>query len=189
MSRSKPPERPEKVKEQQENYSLIDERYEIIGGVRYDFLSSPKYAHQKILTNLHLTFHNACCHEGEILLALDVHFDDDNIFQPDVIYISRERLDIIQGGFVFGAPDLVVEILSESTGGRDKTIKKKTYERFGVKEYWLADPQYRTVDQFVLQEGRYELAATLLESDTLVSATVPCLTIDLSVIFPADMRQ
>ena len=190
MNRSKPPERPAKVKEQQDNYSLIDERYEIIGGERYDFLSSPKYAHHKILTNFHLAFHSACCQEGEVLLApMDVHFDEDNIMQPDVIYISRERLDIIRDGFIFGVPDLLVEILSDSTGRRDKIIKKKQYEHFGVKEYWLADPQYRTVDQFVLREGRYELAATLSESDTLVSATVPCLTIDLSVIFPADMRQ
>ncbi|WP_027086452.1 Uma2 family endonuclease [Cohnella panacarvi] len=190
MRRSKPPERPAKVKEQQESYSLIDERYEIIGGVRYDFLSSPKYAHQKILTNFYLAFHGACCQEGEILLApMDVHFDEENIVQPDVIYISRERLDIIRDGFVFGVPDLLVEILSESTGRHDKTVKKKLYEQFGVKEYWLADPMYRTVDQFVLREEHYELAATLQETETLVSATVPCLAIDLSGIFPADMRQ
>lgn len=190
MTRSNPPERPAKVKERQEAYSLIDERYEIIGGVRYDFLSSPKYAHQKILTNFHLAFHGACSQEGEILLApMDVHFDDDNIVQPDVIYISGERLDIIRDGFVFGVPDLLVEIMSESTGRHDKTVKKKLYEQFGVKEYWLADPQYRTVDQFVLREGKYELASTLSESDTLVSATIPCLAIDLGGIFPIDMRQ
>ncbi|SHE14790.1 Uncharacterised protein [Chlamydia abortus] len=58
----------------------MPERYEIIGGIRYDFLSSPKYVHQKILTNFYLAFHGACKEEGEILLApMDVHFDEDNI--------------------------------------------------------------------------------------------------------------
>ncbi|MFB9275957.1 Uma2 family endonuclease [Cohnella cellulosilytica] len=192
MNRSKPPARPRdgKVKEQEESYSLIEERYEIIGGVRYDFLSSPKYAHQKMLTNFYLAFHSACSQEGEILLApMDVHFDENNIVQPDVIYIASERLDMIHDGFVFGVPDLLVEILSESTGRHDKKVKKALYEQFGVKEYWLADPIYRTVDQFVLQEGRYELAATLSEGDTLTSPTVPCLAIDLSAIFPENLRQ
>jgi len=190
MSRSKPPVRPEKVKEQQEAYSLIEERYEIIGGIRYDFLSSPKYAHQKMLTNFYLAFHGACSEEGEILLApMDVHFDKENVVQPDVIYISRERLDIIRDGFVFGVPDLLVEILSESTGRHDKTVKKALYEQFGVKEYWLADPLYRTVDQFVLREGRYVLEATLSIEDTLVSPTVPCLALHLGTIFPVDLRQ
>lgn len=188
--RAKPPERPTKVKEGQERYAMIDERYEIIGGVRYDFLSSPKYAHQKMLTNFYLAFHDSCGQDGEVLLApLDVHLDEDNILQPDVIYIARDRLDIIRDGYVFGAPDLVVEILSDSTGRRDKTIKKDAYERFGVKEYWLADPVYRTVDQFVLREARYELAATLTEGDRLVSPTIPCLSIDLNAVFPADLRQ
>ncbi|MFD0673373.1 Uma2 family endonuclease [Cohnella sp. GCM10027633] len=188
--RAKPPERLSKVKEEQERYAMIDERYEIIGGVRYDFLSSPKYAHQKMLTNFCLAFHDSCAQEGEIMLGpLDVHLDEDNIFQPDVIYIARARLDIIRDGFVFGAPDLVVEILSDSTARRDKTIKKTTYERFGVKEYWLADPIYRTVDQFVLREARYKLAATWTEGDRLVSPTISCLSIDLDAVFPKELRQ
>ena len=171
-------------KEQQEFYD-IPERYELIEGIRYDFLSSPKYVHQKLLTNFHLAFHSACSQDGETILApMDVHFDEDNVLQPDVIYIAKENLAIIRDGFVFGAPDLIVEILSESTGRRDKTIKKAVYERFGVKEYWLADPIYRIVEQFVLVDGRYELAAVLTEQDQLVSRIVLCLVIDLDKIFP-----
>jgi Uma2 family endonuclease len=178
-----------KIKEQPGIYD-VPERYEIIEGVRYDFLSSPKYVHQKILTNLHLAFNNSCSGEGEILLApLDVHFDEENIVQPDVIYIAKENLGIIQGGFVFGVPNLLVEILSDSTGRRDKTIKKALYERYGVQEYWLVDPTYRTLDQFVLLEGKYHLAAILTEDDRLISPTIPCLTFDLLSIFPEDSRQ
>lgn len=190
MGDDKSDKRPGKIKEQQESYSLIDERYEIIEGVRYDFLASPKYAHQKMLLNFSYAFHDSCGNEGEILVApMDVHLDEDNIFQPDVIYIAKERLDIVHDGFVYGVPDLVVEILSDSTGRRDKTIKKTVYERFGVKEYWLADPVYRTLDQFVLRDGRYMLEATLSEGDTLASPTIPCLTIDLDKIFLQNLRQ
>jgi Uma2 family endonuclease len=177
------------VKEQHPS-NEIPERFEIIEGIRYDFLSSPKYVHQKILTNLHLAFNDDCSREGEILLApMDVHFDEENIVQPDVIFICDENMGIIRDGFVFGVPDLLVEILSDSTGRRDKTIKKALYERYGVKEYWLADPIYRTIDQFVLENGGYRLTATLTEADQLKSPIIPCLNIDLSVIFPEDSRQ
>jgi len=76
-----------------------------------------------------------------------------------------------------------VEILSDSTARNDKTIKKATYENFGVPEYWLVDPVYRLVDQFVLVDGEYRLAKTWTEEDSLVSVTVPCLSIVLSTVF------
>ncbi|WP_052329853.1 Uma2 family endonuclease [Thermicanus aegyptius] len=114
---------------------------------------------------LHLAFHSFCGREGEILLApLDVHFDQENIVRPDLIYIRLERMEIIRDGYVFGVPDLVMEIMSESTGKRGKTIKK-LYERFGVKEYWVVDPVYRLVEPFMLDNGRYLLEAILTEQD------------------------
>lgn len=177
------------IKETQGIYDR-PERFEIIGGVRYDFLFSPKVIHQEILGNYHFAFQNACSQEGKTYLApLDVHFDEDNIVQPDVIYIKRENLGIIRDGFVFGVPDLLVEILSKSTGRRDKTIKKELYEKYGVKEYWLTDPTYRIVEQFVLAEGKYFLAATLTEGDQLISLTVPCLSVALANIFPLDDEE
>jgi Uma2 family endonuclease len=186
MSESKETKSDKVIKESQGVYDR-PERFEIIGGIRYDFLSSPKVIHQEILGNYYFAFQSACSQEGKTYLApLDVHFDEENIVQPDVIYISRENLGIIKDGFVFGVPDLVVEILSKSTGRRDKTIKKELYERFGVKEYWLTDPVYRTVEQFVLTKGTYMLTATLTEQDQLISLTVPCLKIDLGNIFPEE---
>lgn len=183
---SRAKDKPGKVKESPDNY-LIDERYEIIGGVRYDFLSSPVYAHQRVLGELYTLIRNDCSADGEVLFApLDVHFDEDNIFQPDLIFISRENRGIIRDGYIYGAPDLVVEILSSSTGRRDKTIKKDGYEKFGVCEYWLIDPVYRLVEQFVLADGKYAAAATLTEDDVLSSPTVPCLSIKLAEIFPPE---
>lgn len=189
MNKPKDTKKDPMIKEQQGFYDR-PERFEIIGGIRYDFLSSPKVVHQEVLGSYYMAFQSACNQEGKTFLApLDVHFDEENIVQPDVIYIKRDNLGIIRDGFVFGVPDLLVEILSKSTGKRDKTIKKDLYEKVGVKEYWLTDPIYRIVEQFVWVDGKYILAATLTEQDQLVSLTVPCLTLDLGKIFPVEDEQ
>src|SRR5690606_15496677 len=135
--------------------------------------------------NFHLVMHTTCHLNGEIILApMDVHFDDgDNVAQPDIIFIANDNRRIIRDGYVFGAPDLLVEILSESTGRKDKTVKKEMYEKFGVKEYWLVDPHYRTVDLFVLEDGKYRLLTTMTDEDVLHSPLFSCMSIDLSQIF------
>ncbi|MFC5470210.1 Uma2 family endonuclease [Cohnella suwonensis] len=168
--------------------TFIEERYEIIGGIRYDFLTSPKFIHQDVLGGLYVAFHSSCAQDGKILLApMDVHFDKDNILQPDILFIRKENKEIIRDGYVYGVPDLVVEILSDITARNDKTIKKATYERFGVPEYWLVEPVYKLVDQFALLDGEYRFLKTWTEEEYLVSSTVPCLAIELSAIFAEDL--
>ncbi|MFC5407220.1 Uma2 family endonuclease [Cohnella soli] len=185
--RGKKDEKATKVKETHGTY-FIEERYEIIGGVRYDFLTSPKFVHQSVSGGLHIAFHSSCAQDGITLYApMDVHFDKDNILQPDILYIRRENKEIIRDGYVYGVPDLIVEILSTSTARNDKTIKKATYERFGVPEYWLIEPSYKLVDQYVLVDGEYRLLKTWTEEEQLVSPTIPCLTIDLSAVFATDI--
>ncbi|WP_028987066.1 Uma2 family endonuclease [Thermicanus aegyptius] len=113
--------RDDNIKEQHGEYE-ISERYEIINGIRYIFyllLCSSENCY-RIYTLLF-----SCGEEGKFLAPLDFHFDEENIVQLDLINISRERVKIIRDGYIFGVPDLVVEIMSESTGTRDKTIKKK----------------------------------------------------------------
>lgn len=172
-----------RIKEQQENY-FIEERFEIIGGVRYDFLSSPKVTHQMLVTNLYSFINTTCGTKGVVLVApMDVGFDEDNTVQPDVIYIANENLHIIKDDMIKGVPDLLIEILSPSTGAKDKVRKKALYERFGVREYWIVDPTYSTIDQLVLTDGKYQLAATYDENDTLASPLFACISIDLRELF------
>lgn len=169
------------------SYYDIPERFEIINGIRYDLSPSPKFIHQKIVGNLYFNLQTTCCLDGEIILApMDVHFDIDNIAQPDLIYIVNANRSILRDGYVFGAPDLVIEVLSSSTGRKDKTVKKAMFEQFGVKEYWLLDPTYRTVDQFVLMDGEYRLIATLTDQDQLTSPLFSCVVLDLNAIFPPE---
>ncbi|HEY0828052.1 MAG TPA: Uma2 family endonuclease [Bacilli bacterium] len=180
----------ETVKEKSGTYD-IPERYEMIGGIRYDFLPSPKYVHQIIIGNLYLAMYTSCHPKGRVILApMDVHFDEgDNVAQPDIIFIANENLHIIRDGYVFGAPDLLIEILSPSTGKKDKTVKKAMFEQFGVKEYWLVDPTYFTVDQFLLIDNKYVLIATHgLEEAVVTSPQFACMAVPLKDIFASVER-
>jgi hypothetical protein len=171
------------LKEQQEIYDEFD-RYEIIDNVRYDLKPAPVVNHQKLLGHMYVSLQKTCHSEGIILLApIDVYFDDGNIFQPDLIFISNDNQQIIKEKRIEGAPDLVAEILSPSTSLNDKIRKKAQYERFGVKEYWLADPVHFTIDQFILQNGKFVLNATYGDGDTLVSDLFSCVNIDMTELF------
>ncbi|MCD9020667.1 Uma2 family endonuclease [Cohnella silvisoli] len=188
MSEEEKDKRKEAMKEQQANY-WIEERYEIIEGVRYDFLSSPRVSHQILVTELYASIRSTCHAGGIVLVApMDVHFDENNIVQPDLIFIANDNLHIIKDGWVKGVPDLLVEILSPSTGSKDKVQKKIIYERFGVKEYWIVDPVYSTIDQLVFVDGKYRLEATYGEEDTLKSPNLTCISIDLHLLFQEAMR-
>ena len=90
----------------------------------------------------------------------DVFLDEHNNFVPDVLIVCDK--DKIKPNGIYGAPDLVVEVLSPSTAARDKGIKRVVYEKTGVKEYWIADPESKTIDVYHLQDGRLEFADTYL---------------------------
>src|SRR5262249_40589697 len=80
--------------------------------------------------------------------------------EPDFFFVSKGRLDIVKHGFVEGAPDLAVEIVSPDDPDRDYKDKLKEYEHGRIREYWIVDPLQRVVNQFILnKEGKYERAA------------------------------
>ena len=94
---------------------------------------------------------------GEIRIApFDVHFSRENILQPDIIFIKNDKLDKIKVKGLFASPDLIIEILSPSTSQLDYEVKKSVYERFGVQEYFIVDPNSKSVDSFFLKKGEYE---------------------------------
>jgi Uma2 family endonuclease len=176
------------VKEQNEPYDSFN-RFEIIDNVRYDLKPAPTVIHQKISSYLYRSLYNSCHLKGTILYApLDVYLDDENLFQPDLIFVSNENSDIIMDQYIEGSPDLVVEILSPSTSQNDKIRKKALYERFGVKEYWIVDPHHFTIDQFVLENGKYQLNGTYADGHTLSSEKFPCIEVDLSSLFKSIRR-
>jgi Uma2 family endonuclease len=86
---------------------------------------------------------------------VDVYLTEEDNFQPDVMIVCNK--DIIKPKGVFGAPDLVVEILSPSTASRDRGRKKDIYEKCGVKELWLVDINNRSIEVYLLIDGKYRL--------------------------------
>jgi Uma2 family endonuclease len=95
---------------------------------------------------------------GEVFDApLDVYLDEiANAVQPDLIVVLKDNLKIIdRRGHIHGVPDLLIEILSESNKKHDLVRKKSLYERFGVKEYWIIDPETKKTIGFELKNGHY----------------------------------
>lgn len=87
---------------------------------------------------------------------VDVHLPDGNFFKPDLVVVKKENASILkQGKAIYGAPDMVVEVLSKATKKRDVTVKKDAYEASGVKEYWIVDPKYKSIDVYILRDGKF----------------------------------
>ena len=131
-------------------------RHELIDGVHY-VTASPVLRHQAILGNLHLLLGPLVRERelGQVYFApLDVILSDVDVVEPDLLFVRSERAEIIEQ-WVRGAPDLVVEILSPSTRRRDERLKRDLYERRGVDEYWIVDPEAETVKVYHLVDGAY----------------------------------
>ena len=95
---------------------------------------------------------------GEVFDSpIDVYFEQTETYQPDVIFISKERLDIIKETRLEGAPDLVIEILSPGTAYYDLRKKFKIYEKYRVKEYWIIDPEEKNIEVYVNKGNRFYL--------------------------------
>lgn len=172
-----------RIKEQPEVYDHAD-RYEIIGGIRYDLKPSPTVTHQILLSNLYFCLQKSCQANGIIVFApMDVYLDEDNIVQPDLIFIRNENIGILTNKCIDGLPDLLVEILSPSTASRDRIKKKALYERFGVKEYWIIDPVHATLDRFALEHNKLPLIATYGAGDTVTSELFSCISIGMDELF------
>ena len=162
-------------------------RHELIDGEHY-VTPSPNTRHQTIVRELvvligtHLKRHPA----GKIFTApLDVVFSDFDVVEPDLLFVSSDRAQVLTEKNVQGAPDLVVEIGSPATRRRDEKTKLQLYERFGVQEYWVVDPDLDVIKVYRLVEGRYQRAAelTLAAHDVLSTPLIPGLELSLADIF------
>lgn len=159
-------------------------RYEVVGGELVLMSPSPGTKHQEVLTRLTEHFLNHCRDSGKFFFApLDVILDEYHVRQPDFIFVANERLDIVAGKGILGAPDLVAEILSPSTGQTDKTIKREEYGRYGVKEYWIIDPVYELLEQFTLDDGNLKLNQVYKPSDMVFSQVVTCVELEVQFLF------
>ena len=160
-------------------------RYEIIEG-EILMTPSPFVFHQKIsfiierILDEYVSTHRC----GMVLHApIDVILSITDIVQPDILYIAEERREIITKKNIVAAPDLLVEIISDSSAIIDRTTKKLLYERSGVKEYWIVDPDLESIDCFTLVSGKFESFGSFKNNTQFRSKLLVGLTIDLQKLF------
>jgi len=135
-------------------------QYEIIKGVLY-MVPAPTTTHQRVSSNLEFALRLFARQEqaGEVFYApVDIYLPgQETPVQPDLIFITTERRDLISERGIEGAPDLVVEILSPRTWWRDLRVKLPLYEETGVRECWMIDPKTKMVEVYVLRGEQYAL--------------------------------
>ena len=134
-------------------YKCEREDYEIINGKVY-MMSRPSINHAQIEGNINSIFKTylkgkTCRPFNEV----DVFFDDDNNFVPDVLIVCNPA--IIREAGIYGTPDLIVEILSKTTAVKDKMDKFIAYEKYGVKEYWIVNPFDKSVEVYINRENKF----------------------------------
>ena len=162
-------------------------RHEIIEGDHY-MTPAPKAKHQTAVLNLSLAIGGFVKNHGLGLVFIapfDVILSNENVIQPDILFVSAARAAIVTEDNIQGAPDIVVEILSESTRKKDEVTKRKLYEKFGVQEYWIVDPELEIVKIFKLTEQIYGRALELSKenSEILTTNFLPGFRLPVSKIF------
>jgi Uma2 family endonuclease len=162
-------------------------RHELVDGEHF-VTPSPSTKHQRIVGRLffelqsHLRVHPG----GEVLLSpYDVVLSPLDVVEPDLVYVSRENQSRITEANLQGPPDLAIEVLSESNRRHDEVTKRKLYERAGVQEYWIVDPEIETVKVHRLMGGALARIAEMSrdDGDHLSSPLLPGFSMDLGKLF------
>jgi len=175
-----------------EDYLKIDDnnQYELIGG-KLILVPAPKTIHQEISGKIYRKVAGFVDNNnlGKVFYApVDVLLTEKDKPQPDILFVSKERLHIITEANIKGAPDLVIEILSPSTSKWDKVEKSKLYYKHGVKEYWIVDPESKVVEIFMPGEKNWILFQAYDDDDILTSPLLAGLEISLEDIFKSAGR-
>lgn len=162
-------------------------RHEIIDGVHY-VTPSPLVRHQVLVGRLHFAIEahlRAHPGTGQVFLSpLDVVLSNHDIVEPDLLFVGADRDEILTTKNLQGAPSLVIEVLSKHTRSRDRRLKRDLYERTGVREYWLVDPETSAVTIYRQEQaGRFGPSETLERSRTLETPLLPGFTLSLPELF------
>ena len=159
-------------------------RHEIINGEHY-MTPAPTIRHQRISGNLYFLIRSYLEKQpiGEVFAApCDVLLSETDILVPDLIYISNQRSHLITSKNLQGAPELAIEILSPSTRRRDQRLKRDVYERAGVEEYWLVDPERDLVEVCRRATGAFQEPLRYRRTQVLTTPLLPGLDFSLDKI-------
>lgn len=161
-------------------------RYEILDGVLH-MMPPPTIVHQRSSGRLfaQMFLYAQQNKLGEVLEApCGVKLPQQTVpVEPDIFFIKQERLEIIGQDYVYGSPDLVVEIMSPSNPNYDRQRKFRLYEQNGLPEYWLVNYWDKRVEVFVLRGEEYQLQGRYDMGQTVISEQLTGFTIEVATIF------
>lgn len=160
-------------------------RHELIDGAHY-VTPAPVTVHQRLLGALYLALRQYLENQpiGEVFLSpFDVVLSDHDVVEPDLLLVLDEQSDLVTEKHVVGAPALVIEILSPTTRARDRGIKRRLFERTGVREYWLVDPSDASVEVYRAREGELGFEGSLVAGDMLTSPLLPGFALEIRPLF------
>jgi len=169
-----------------EDYLKLPEKegysYEVLDGVLVKD-PSPNVFHQRIVPRLWSVldkYFKTVDVGGEVFIApLDVTLGSYTVVQPDLLYVSGRRSELVRFERIDGAPDLVVEVISKPGTGKDRIRKKKIYQDSGIQHYWMIDPAERTLECYSLRDGLYAFIAGGAGSDIVEHPEFEGLKIEL----------
>jgi Uma2 family endonuclease len=169
--------------------SLPDDgnRYEVIEGELF-MSRAAGLTHQGVSGNLYHSFRNYLdVHPiGRVLSTPGILFSEIDSVIPDIVFFTNERAAlIVSGERLIAAPDLIVEIVSPGRDNerRDRVAKRQLYGKFGVREYWIVDPQLRTIEVATLRDGALTESFVFREADELTSTVLPGFSLHLPQVF------
>ena len=164
-----------------------DERWELINGAAYA-MAAPTMAHQAALLEIARQLGNFLrgkpCRVfvAPFSVRLNADEDDDTVVEPDILVVCDEK-KLEDGKGVVGAPDFIVEVLSPSTAKHDLFRKFALYQDAGVREYWIADPEDKSLMAYLLRSGRYSGTMYGKNEDAVKVEVLEGCTINLSEVF------
>lgn len=160
-------------------------RYEILHGELL-MVPAPSTDHQGISINLGSLIWKFVKDKnlGKVFEApTDVVFDDDEVFQPDIVFIRSENQNIIGKNAIQGIPDLIVEIVFPSSAFYDTVEKRDIYRKYGVKEYWIVFPDEKVIEVLTLEKGEYVEFSKCKKAGAVKSKIVEGLEINSKDVF------
>jgi Uma2 family endonuclease len=161
-------------------------RYELYDGEMY-VVPAPVPKHQIVQQSLAEILHAYAAKHGgfSVPSPIDIVFSQYDVLQPDIVYFTPERAHLIDiERAIQDAPDLCIEVLSPSTRDTDRGRKMPVFARYGVREYWIADPDVRGIEIYTLKGAGYVLAGAVSGDERVTSPLLPGLTFAAGSVFP-----
>lgn len=148
-------------------------------------ITTPTDLHQQLVGSIYFALRTAFPQGTYRIAPTGIRLDDQHVVEPDVFWVSADntRCQVVDGRYWHGAPDLVIEVISPSTSRHDRDVKFRLYERHGVREYWIVEPEAAFIEVYRLNEGAFERSGVFGKGETLTSPTLNGAAIPMDAVF------